>query len=68
MNIMKNIFSTLFIIIGIWQFFVTINYFKTLKKSGGKSTSAFSPMAIWFSFILAITFIILGLSSLFNWL
>lgn len=43
-----------------------MNHFKTLKASNSKFTSAFSPITIQFSFILSITFIILGLNPFFN--
>ena len=63
---MSNIFGIVFMLIGLWQMYATVKYFKTLKVNAGKSTSAFSPMAIYFSFALSLIFFFLGLAAVFN--
>ncbi|WP_334340846.1 hypothetical protein [Companilactobacillus sp. HBUAS56275] len=64
---MKYILGTLFIIIGIWQMFATTKYFKEIKTNGNKTTSPFSLIALWFSLVLSIIFIFIGLAAFFNW-
>lgn len=63
---MSNILSIVFILIGIWQMYATVSYFKTLKVAASKSTSAFAPMAVYFSFTLSLFFILIGLAAVFN--
>ncbi|WP_338231265.1 hypothetical protein [Companilactobacillus muriivasis] len=55
--------AILFFIVGIWQIFITIVYFKNLKKNANKSTSPFAPVAMWSSLVVGVTLTVLGLSA-----
>ncbi|MCT3053640.1 MULTISPECIES: hypothetical protein [Lactobacillaceae] len=55
--------AILFLVIGIWQIFVTIVYFRNLKKHANKDTSPFAPVAMWSSLVVGVTLTVLGLSA-----
>jgi len=55
--------AILFLVIGIWQIFITTVYFKSLKKNANKSTSQFAPLAMWSSLVIGVTLTVLGFSA-----
>jgi len=55
--------AILFLIIGIWQIFITFVYFKDLKKNANKSTSPFAPLAMWSSLVIGVILTVLGISA-----
>ncbi|WP_119317118.1 hypothetical protein [Companilactobacillus formosensis] len=63
---MESIFGVLFILIGIWQLFISIKYLNVLKKVGNKTTSGFSPLAIYFSLFIGVVFLVIGISAVFH--
>lgn len=65
MNIVIGLFA---IALGLIQGYFTKNQFVQLKTHGGASTSYFIGFALWFSVSFAFILILLGLSSIFNWL
>lgn len=65
-TIMDIILEIGIVLIGVWQMYATIKYFRTIKEHGNSSTSPFSLVAIFSSFSLSIFFIIIGLTGIFN--
>ncbi|AYE37355.1 hypothetical protein D1B17_01240 [Companilactobacillus zhachilii] len=55
--------AILFLVIGIWQIFITIVYVKNLKKNANKSTSPFAPIAMWSSIVVGVALTVLGISA-----
>lgn len=55
--------AILFLVIGIWQIFITIVYVKNLKKNANKSTSSFAPIAMWSSIVVGVALTVLGISA-----
>jgi len=57
--------AILFFIVGIWQIFITIVYFKNLKKNANKNTSSFVLAAMWSSLVVGVILTVLGISAFF---
>ncbi|AUI71291.1 hypothetical protein COSHB9_12980 [Companilactobacillus alimentarius] len=57
--------AILFIIIGIWQIFISVKYFKYLKQNANKDTSRFVLLAVWSSFIIGLFLFVIGISAFF---
>jgi len=65
MSKINIIAAILFLIIGVWQIYITIVYFKNLKKSANKDTSPFVLAAMWSSLVVGVILTVLGISAFF---
>lgn len=63
MSNIDTIAAILFLVIGIWQIFITIFYYKNLKKNANKGTSQFAPLAMWSSLVIGVILTVIGLSA-----
>jgi len=65
MSKINIIAAILFLIIGVWQIYITIVYFKNLKKNANKNTSSFVLAAMWSSLVVGVILTVLGISAFF---
>ncbi|MHC5252386.1 hypothetical protein ACYRFS_00200 [Listeria kieliensis] len=63
---MYYLIGSIFLLISIWQFFVTWRTFINIKKSGDETTSPFITLALWNSLSFAIIFFTVGIGCFFS--
>lgn len=54
------IIGVAFLILGVWQLWMTKRSFTSLKKSGNQNTSSFVMVSLWSSLVMAIIFLALA--------
>lgn len=54
------ILGVAFLILGVWQLWMTKRSFTSLKKSGNQNTSSFVMVSLWSSLVMAIIFFALA--------
>lgn len=59
------VIGLIFIIIALWQLFITGRAFNKLKAEGGKETSPFIMLGLSNSMIFAIVFFVVGIGCIF---
>lgn len=66
MNTRVTVIGVIFIIIGFYQLYAVIGYFKFLKKHGNSSTSPFSLFGLWTSLMFSLLTIGIGFGAVFH--
>ncbi|ASG80304.1 hypothetical protein EFM55_14240 [Lactiplantibacillus pentosus] len=59
--LLQLLFSLLFFGLGCYQVIASRRYFRQVKLHGNAETSPFAAMGVWTSFVIGITFIIVGI-------
>lgn len=57
---MQYLLGSVFLLVSIWQLFMTKGYYQDLKKNGNKNTSPFAMLSLFFSLAFSIILFVIG--------
>ncbi|MBS5819760.1 hypothetical protein [Enterococcus gilvus] len=61
---MRMIIGIVFLLLGIWQLWMTVRTFKNIKKEGNENTSPFIMLSLWGSIVMVVIFLSLAINLL----